>query len=94
MIDKDDKPTVTKIKDAIKKEEIKKADWNKVHLIVKGNTFKFFINGKLSSEFTEHLPQEKRLDKGMIQLQLHDPGMIVEYKDLKIKVLDADAKKK
>ena len=36
----------------------------------------------------EHLPKERRLDKGMIQLQLHDPGMIVEFKDLYLKVLD------
>ena len=32
----------------------------------KGNNFKFSINGKPASEFTEHLPMEKRLDKGMV----------------------------
>ena len=58
-----------------------------MHIIAKGNNFKFYINDKLSSEFTEHLPQAKRLKNGMIQLQLHDPGMIVYFKDLKLKVL-------
>ena len=53
----------------------------------KGNNFKFFINGKLSSEFTEYLPAEKRLHRGMIQLQLHDPGMIVQFKDIRLKIL-------
>jgi len=56
-------------------EDIKQSDWNDVHIIAKGNNFKFFINGKPSSEFTEDIPPEKRLDKGMITLQLHDPGM-------------------
>jgi hypothetical protein len=58
-----------------------------VHIIAKGNNFKLFINSKLSSEFTEHLPEVKRLKKGMIQFQLHDPGMIVHFKNLYLKVL-------
>lgn len=87
VIDKDDKPTVTKIDGAVTLEDINKGDWNAVHVVVKGNNFKFSINGKPASEFTEHLPDAKRLHKGMIQLQLHDPGMIVQFKDLQLKVL-------
>ena len=41
----------------------------------------------IAAEFTEHLPDSKRLHKGMIQLQLHDPGMIVQFKDIWLKVL-------
>jgi hypothetical protein len=87
VIDENDKPELTKIDGAVTKEDISKGGWNTVHVIVKGNNFKFFINGKLASEFTEHLPIEKRLDKGMIQLQLHDPGMIVHFKDIRLKIL-------
>ena len=58
-----------------------------MHIIARGNNFKLYINGKLSSEFTEHLPKAKRLQGGMIQLQLHDPGMIVQFKSLQLKVL-------
>ncbi len=87
VIDENDKPKVSKIEDAVTLYDIKKGDWNAIHLIVKGNNFKFFINGKPASEFTEHLPMEKRLDKGMIQLQLHDPGMIVHFKDIRLKIL-------
>jgi len=87
VIDENDEPKVTKIDGAVIKEDINKGDWNTVHVIARGNNFKFFINGKLSSEFTEHLPVEKRLDKGMIQLQLHDPGMIVQFKDIRLKIL-------
>jgi hypothetical protein len=88
VIDADDNPKKTAIEDAVTEKDIKKGDWNTVHLIAKGNNFKFFINGRLSSEFTEHLPDEKRLDKGMIQLQLHDPGMIVHFKDIRLKILE------
>ena len=87
VIDKDDKPTVTKIKGAVTLADIHKGGWNDVHIGVKGNRFAFSINGKPSSEFIEHLPAERRLHKGMIQLQLHDPGMIVHFKDVKIKIL-------
>jgi len=87
VIDENDKPTVTKIKDAVTLEDINKGGWNDLRVIVKGNNFKFYINGKLSSEFTENLKKERRLHSGMIQLQLHDPGMIVKFRDLRIKIL-------
>ncbi len=87
VIDEDDNPTVTKIEDAVTLEDIHKGDWNHVRVVARDNNFKLFINGKLSSEFTEHLEPKRRLDKGMIQLQLHDPGMVVHFKDLRIKVL-------
>ncbi len=88
VIDENDKPELARIEGAVTQKDINKGDWNTVHVIAKGNNFKFFINGKLSSEFTEHLPTEKRLDKGMIQLQLHDPGMIVHFKDIRLKILE------
>jgi len=87
VIAADDKPTITPIEGTLTVADIRKGDWNAVHIIAKGNNFKLYINGKLSSEFTEDLPQAKRLKSGMIQLQLHDPGMIVHFKDLKLKVL-------
>jgi hypothetical protein len=87
VIDENDKPAITPIEGALIAADIKKGDWNHVHIIAKGNNFKLFINSKLSSEFTEHLPEAKCLKKGMIQLQLHDPGMIVHFKDLYLKVL-------
>lgn len=87
VIAKDDQPTITPLKGALTTADIKKGGWNEVHLIVQDNTFEFFINGKPASEFTEHLDPSKRLHRGMIQLQLHDPGMIVHYKDLMLKIL-------
>ena len=88
VIDENDQPTLTPIEGAVTLEDIHQGGWNEVHVVVQGNRFWFSINGKPSAEFVEHLPQEKRLDRGMIQLQLHDPGMIVEYRDLWLKILD------
>ena len=79
---------ITPIPNALTAADIRKSDWNTVHIIAKGNNFKLFINGKLSSEFTEHLPEAKRLKKGMIQFQLHDPGMTVHFKNLSLKILN------
>jgi hypothetical protein len=87
LIDEHDRPTITKIEGAVTIDDIRKGDWNDVHIIAKGNHFKLAINGKPSSEFTEHLEPERRLQKGMIQLQLHDPGMVVHFKDLRLKIL-------
>ena len=87
VIDKNDKPIITAIKNGLSVDDLKKGDWNSVHIIAKGNNFKLYINDRLSSEFTEHLPKTKRLKSGLIQLQLHDPGMIVHFRDLKLKVL-------
>lgn len=85
VIDENDKPTITPLEDAVTIDDINKHGWNDVHIKVHGNHFWFSINGKPASEFTEHLPVEKRLDRGEIQLQLHDPGMVVQFRDLKIK---------
>jgi hypothetical protein len=87
VIDENDKPTLTGINGAVTKNDINKNGWNKVHVVVNDNAFKFSINGKPASEFTEHLPQNKRLKRGMIQFQLHDPGMLVHFKDMYLKVL-------
>lgn len=87
VIDENDMPTVTPIEGTVTIDDIRKGGWNHVHVIAKGNNFKFSINGKPASEFTEHLSKEKRLHSGMIQLQLHDPGMIVHFKDIRLKIL-------
>ena len=87
VIDENDQPSVAEIEGAVTTDDIRKGDWNEAHIIARGNSFKLAINGKPSSEFTEHLKPERRLHKGMIQLQLHDPGMVVHFKNIRIKIL-------
>ena len=83
-IDENGKGHHEKIENAIAVSEIKKGDWNSCRIVAKGNHFQFFINGKLSSEFTDKL-EGQQLKEGFIGLQLHDKGMIVEFKDLFLK---------
>lgn len=85
VIDVEDQPKISPIQDGLTRNDLRKGDWNDVRIIARDNHFQFYINGKLASEFTEHLPKEQRLLSGMLQLQLHDPGMIVHFKDLQIK---------
>ena len=88
MIDADDIPTIKPIKNGLKSTDIRPGKWNDVHIIARGNNFRLYINDKLASEFTEHLPEDRRLKRGMIQLQLHDPDMVVQFKDIRLKLLD------
>jgi hypothetical protein len=88
VIDKDDNAAYVPIENSLTVEDVHDKDWNTAHIIATGNNFKFYLNGKLTAEFTEHLPPERRLDRGSIELQLHDPGMVVEFKDLQIKVVN------
>jgi hypothetical protein len=88
VIDANDRPHTTPIEDGLQTSDIHRGQWNKVHIIARGNQFKLYINDRLASEFTEHLPHDKRLKRGMLQLQLHDPNMVVEFKNIRLKILD------
>jgi hypothetical protein len=52
--------------------------------VAKGNFFQLWINNKLASEFTDNI-KNGQLEKGFIGLQLHDKGMVVEFKDIYLK---------
>jgi hypothetical protein len=67
--------------------DIRENDWNRVHIIANGNKFQFRINGKIASQFMDNATSE-RLDSGAIGLQIHDKGMSVEFKDIKLKKLN------
>ena len=66
--------------------DVRKNGWNDVHIIARGTHFQFYINGKLASAFTDDA-KHGRLDDGAIALQIHDRGMKVEFKDLRMKRL-------
>ncbi|MDG2223207.1 MAG: DUF1080 domain-containing protein [Rubripirellula sp.] len=67
--------------------DIREGKWNSVHIIAKGTKFQFRINDKVASEFVDNATSG-RLDSGAIGLQIHDKGMSVEFKDIKLKKLD------
>lgn len=86
VIEKNGEWKATDIEGAITRAEIHRGEWNHVRVIAKGNYFQFFINGKIASEFTDNA-EEGRLDSGAIGLQIHDKGMRVDFKDIRLKKL-------
>jgi len=68
------------------KSKIKVDDWNEIHLIVKGNNMKHYINGILMSETTDNDFLNKKLS-GLIGLQVHvSKEMKVAYKNIQLKI--------
>jgi hypothetical protein len=69
------------------KSKIKDTDWNKVHLIVKGNKLEHYINGTLMSSVVDN-DTLNRSNKGFIGVQVHvGPPMKVEYRNIELKEL-------
>jgi len=91
VIDADGKAHSSKISGALTKADIRPRQWNDVRVIARGNHFQFFINDKIAAEFTDNA-KRGRLDKGVIRLQIHDKGMHVEFKDIRLKLLTSTKK--
>lgn len=67
------------------KTHIKTNDWNEIHLVVKGNNMKHYINGILMSEATDN-DSTARKSEGVIGFQVHvTPSMKIEYKNIRYK---------
>lgn len=66
---------------------IKSEDWNKFHLIVKGNRLLHYINGVLMSDVTDEDTVNGKT-KGLLGVQVHvGPPMKVQYRSLMLKQL-------
>lgn len=87
-IHKDGHESRKKIDGALSADDVRRRDWNDVHIIARGRHCQLFVNGKLSSEFTDNMDGAALLT-GVIGLQLHDAGMHVEFKDVRLKRLTA-----
>lgn len=86
VIDADGKTHHSKLPGALTAADVRKHQWNDVHVIAHGNYCGFQINEKVASEFVDNLEAE-RLKQGVIGLQIHDKGMLVEFKDIRLKRL-------
>lgn len=65
--------------------KIKKQDWNEMHLIIKGNVLKHYVNGILMSEVHDE-DTKNRMMSGLLGMQVHvGPPMKVEYRSLMLK---------
>ena len=86
VIDADGKAHSSAIRGALTAADVRPRQWNDVRIIARGNHFQFFINDKIAAEFTDNA-KSGRLDSGAIGLQIHDKGMHVEFKDIRLKRL-------
>ena len=86
VFDADGRPHAGVIPGAVTLADIRAHGWNDVRVVARGNRFTFFINDKLASEFTDNAARG-RLDRGAIGLQIHDKGMRVEFKDIRLRRL-------
>lgn len=73
---------------------IKKEDWNDYEITAKGNHFIHTINGKTTVDVTDN-DTKNFASSGILAFQLHaGPPMEVQFKDVRIKRMPFDAKKK
>lgn len=69
------------------KNFIKSEDWNKIHLIVKGNRMKHYINNILMSDVSDNDTVNGK-SSGLLGIQVHvGPPMKVEFRDIRLKKL-------
>ena len=88
VIAEDQSVELNPLKVGLELEHLHRRDWNSVHVKAEGQHMQFFINGQLASEFTDHA-SDGQLKKGAIGLQLHDKGMVVEFRNVRLKKLAA-----
>ncbi len=64
---------------------IKYEDWNQIHLVIKGNVLKHYVNGILMSEVNDNDNLNGK-SKGLLGVQVHvGPPMKVEYRNILLK---------
>ena len=67
----------------------KNDDWNDYTITAQGNRIRTWVNGYQTLEFIDN--DARKMPQGIIALQIHrGKPMIVEFKDLRIHILDAD----
>ena len=69
------------------KTHIKSEDWNKIHLIVKGNRMQHYVNNVLMSDVMDN-DKVNGKSSGLLGVQVHvGPPMKVEYRNIMLKKL-------
>lgn len=73
-------------------------EWFNYRILVSGKTIQTYVNDELICEYTEadspYRPSDKPgrlLSSGTFAIQAHDPGSVVHYRNLKVRLLPDDA---
>ncbi len=65
--------------------QIKKQDWNEMHLIIRGTTLQHYVNGILMSEVLDLDTKNQSLE-GLLGFQVHrGPPMKVEFREVRLR---------
>lgn len=90
ITEKAEKLVVGKVSDKeqlIKEGYYKEKDWNEYTIICRGNHVMHYLNGFPTVELIDNDPNGRLLE-GILALQIHaGPPMLVEFKDIRLKVL-------
>jgi hypothetical protein len=90
ITEKAEKLVVGKVSDKeqlIKEGYYKEKDWNEYTIICRGNHVMHYLNGFPTIELIDNDPNGRLLE-GILALQIHaGPPMLVEFKDIRLKVL-------
>ncbi len=66
---------------------VRKEDWNRYRLVVRGHDARHYLNGVLMSEVHDH-DDANRITVGLLGVQVHvGPPMTIEYRDIFLKHL-------
>jgi len=79
------------VQDVMDEAPHKDNEWFDYHIKVEGKKITITINGEVVNEYTE--PEDpghetRRLGKGTMAIQAHDPESVIHYKDIQLKILD------
>ena len=76
----------------LRRTPVKDNQWYEHKIVVRGREIRVYLNGELVIDYTEPagIPGPRRLTKGTIALQGHDPDSIVYYRNLRIRPLERD----
>lgn len=77
------------VKDVMDEAPHKDNEWFDYHIIVRGKRIIFKVNGKTVLDYTEpdDVGGTRRLSRGTIALQAHDPGSRMYYRNIRIRLL-------
>ncbi len=70
----------------VKEQLVPDDTWWEQHIIAQGNHIIIKVNGKTA---VDYIDKENRFTKGYLALQQHDPGSVVQYKELMYRKLPA-----
>lgn len=93
VFDPEGKRTATKLPEAEGPAWFRLEDWHEYHLTCVGHRITLRVDGRLAAEVEDNDPRRREL-QGILALQLHSgPPTVVQFKDIRLKVIKAATKR-